>query len=164
MPPASIESVVLALGSNVGDRRVHLRRAVAGLTGSVHVVAVSSLWETAPVGCPSGAGAFLNLVLAGWTRLSPEALLDAIATLESSGGRRRRLPNDPRTIDIDIVFFGNRRIRGRGLTIPHARFRERNFVLGPLRELGEFVRVPSFEGDLRGIRGTGEVRRAGSLY
>lgn len=164
IPPASIECVLLALGSNLGDRRVHLRRAVAGLEGCVRVVAVSSVWETEPLGCRNGAGAFLNIVLAGWTKLSPESLLESIAAVERAGGRRRRFPNDPRTIDIDIVFFGNRRLRQGWLTIPHPRFRDRNFVLEPMREIAEAVRVPSFEADVRGVRGKGEARRAGPLY
>ncbi|MGK2859656.1 MAG: 2-amino-4-hydroxy-6-hydroxymethyldihydropteridine diphosphokinase [Thermoanaerobaculia bacterium] len=160
----SIERVVLALGSNLGDRQVHLRRAVRGLSGFVRVVAVSSVWETAPVGCPDGAGTFYNLVLAGWTRLSPEGLLDGVHGLEGVGGRRRRLPNDPRTIDIDIVFYGNRQVHRPGLTIPHPRFRERNFVLAPLREIATAVRFPSFERELGTFLGEGETRCAGGLY
>ncbi len=158
------ESVALALGSNVGDRLVHLRRAVSGLSPFIHVVAVSSVWETAPVGCGLGDSAFLNLVVAGWTRKPPEALLRVIADLEQAGGRHRRRLNDPRTIDIDLVFYGNRAIRQASLTVPHPRFRERNFVLEPLREIARAVRVPSFEGELRAIRGEGEVRRVGALY
>jgi 2-amino-4-hydroxy-6-hydroxymethyldihydropteridine diphosphokinase len=158
------ESVALALGSNEGDRLVHLRRAVSGLSHFIHVVAVSSVWETAPLGCRPGDGAFLNLVLAGWTRRSPEALLDVIAELEQAGGRHRGRLNDPRTIDIDLVFYGNRAIRQASLTVPHPRFRERNFVLEPLREIARAVRVPSFERELRVIRGEGEVRRVGALY
>ena len=164
IPPASIECVLLALGSNLGDRRVHLRRAVAGLGSAVHVVAVSSVWESEPLGCRDGAGAFLNIVLAGWTRLSPESLLESIAAVERAGGRRRRLANDTRTIDVDIVFFGNRRLRQAWLTIPHPRFRERNFVLQPMREIAGAIRIPSFEADLRGVRGEGEARRWGPLY
>jgi 2-amino-4-hydroxy-6-hydroxymethyldihydropteridine diphosphokinase len=163
-PIAGAETVVLALGSNCGDREVHLRRAVRELARHVSIVAISSLWETDPVGCRDGAGSFLNLVLAGWTRLDPAALLAAVSAVERLGGRRRRYRNDPRTIDVDILFFGNRALRTHDLVVPHPRFRERNFVLEPLREIARTIAIPPFAGDLRLMKGEGNVRRAGGLY
>ena len=158
------ETVVLALGSNLGDRQVHLRRAVRALSRVMSVVCISSVWETDPIGCSRKADAFLNLVLGGWTTLSPAALLEAIESVELLGGRRRRLPNDPRTIDVDILFYGNRGIRQTGLVVPHPRFRERNFVLEPLREIAGTIPIPAFAGPLSALHGLGDVRSAGSLY
>lgn len=158
------ETVVLALGSNRGDRKVHLRRAVRELSRHVSIVTISSVWETEPLGCSDGDESFFNLVLAGWTRLDPSALLAVIGATELFGGRRRRLRNDPRTIDVDILFFGNRSVRNRELVIPHPRFHERNFVLEPLREVARLVPIPQFAGNLRLMAGAGKVRRAGALY
>jgi 2-amino-4-hydroxy-6-hydroxymethyldihydropteridine diphosphokinase len=162
--PSALVPVALALGSNVGDRQVHLRRAVAGLAQVVRIVAVSSIWETAPVGCRRGDAPFFNLVVAGLTRSTPIELLRAIAALEQAGGRRRRLPNDPRTIDIDLVLFGARSIREPELIVPHPRFSIRNFVLEPMREIAGSVRVPAFMGELRAMLGEGDVKRRGALY
>jgi len=158
------ETVVLALGSNRGDREVHLRRAVRELSRSVSIVALSSTWETEPIGCSDDADSFLNLVAAGWTRLDPEGLLAAVSAVECLGGRRRRLRNDPRTIDVDILFFGNRALRTGDLVIPHPRFRERNFVLEPLREIARVIPIPPFAGELRSMKGEGKVVRGGALY
>lgn len=158
------ETVVLALGSNRGDREVHLRRALSELSRFVSLVALSSIWETEPVDCRDDAGTFLNIVVAGWTRFEPLALLGAIEAIERAGGRRRRLRNDPRTIDVDILFFGGRALRTPDLVVPHPRFRERNFVLEPLREIARTVPVPPFAGELRRMVGEGMVRRAGRLY
>lgn len=160
----SPEAVVLALGSNRGDRIVNLRRAVAGISRFVTIAAMSSVWETAPVDCRDGAGTFLNMVIGGSTRLAPDDLLAAVAEVETRGGRRRRVRNDPRTIDVDILFIGGRSIREPGLVVPHPRFGARNFVLEPLREIARQIPVPAFAGDLSRMRGEGEVRRAGALY
>jgi 2-amino-4-hydroxy-6-hydroxymethyldihydropteridine diphosphokinase len=143
---------------------VHLRRAVRELSRDVSIVGISSTWETEPLGCGSGAGAFLNLVISGWTRLDPVGLLEAVARAERFGGRRRRLRNEPRTIDVDILFIGARALRTADLVVPHPRFRERNFVLEPLRELARTVPIPAFAGELRTMCGEGSVRKAGTLY
>lgn len=158
------EIVVLALGSNRGDREVHLRRALSELSRYISVVTLSSTWETEPVDSPVDAAPFLNIVIAGWTRLEPLALLEAIGTIERKGGRRRLRRNDPRTIDIDILFVGGRAIRLPGLVVPHPRFHERNFVLEPLREIARTFPIPPFAGELRSMDGKGAVRRAGRLY
>ncbi|MBI2212383.1 MAG: 2-amino-4-hydroxy-6-hydroxymethyldihydropteridine diphosphokinase [Acidobacteria bacterium] len=155
---------MLALGSNRGDREVHLRRALSELSRYISVVTLSSTWETEPVDSPVDAAPFLNIVIAGWTRLEPLALLEAIGTIERKGGRRRLRRNDPRTIDIDILFVGGRAIRLPGLVVPHPRFHERNFVLEPLREIARTFPIPPFAGELRSMDGKGAVRRAGRLY
>jgi 2-amino-4-hydroxy-6-hydroxymethyldihydropteridine diphosphokinase len=128
-------AVVIALGSNVGPRELHLRRAVHRLQRIIRVVRLSSVLETEPVDSPSGAGRFLNMVLVGYTRCSAPALLQELLDLEIALGRRRPAPaNAPRPIDLDLIFYGALISRG-ALQVPHPRYRQREFVLAPLREL-----------------------------
>lgn len=130
------KSVVIALGSNVGNRRVHLRRAVYELRRVMSVVRVSSMIETAPVDAPSGSPQFLNMVVAGHTWLEPEPLMRGLLAIERELGRRRpALRNAPRTIDLDLILYDAVRMRSAFLTLPHPRFREREFVMRPLREV-----------------------------
>lgn len=127
-------SVLIALGSNLGDRELFLRRAIDSLREVVHVVRVSSFIETEPVDAPPPK--YLNAVVAGYTDLSPAALLDALHAIEARLGRRRRSTrNAPRVIDLDLIIHSARLIRTRALTLPHPRYLEREFVRGPLREL-----------------------------
>src|SRR3954447_20232546 len=125
-------SVLIALGSNLGDRALFLRRAISSLRAVIHVVRVSSFIETDPVDAPPPK--YLNAVIAGYTDLSPSALLDALHAIESRLGRRRSTRNAPRTIDLDLILHSANLIRTRTLTIPHPRYHERGFVLGPLGE------------------------------
>ena len=127
--------VVLALGSNLGDRRYHLNAALLSLRSVVTITRVSSMRETAPVDCPPGSSSFLNCVLAGHTHLSADELLSEVNAIEARLGRRRTVRNAARTIDIDIIFFGAHVRRSKSLTLPHPRYRERAFVMEPLREL-----------------------------
>jgi 2-amino-4-hydroxy-6-hydroxymethyldihydropteridine diphosphokinase len=130
-------SVVVALGSNLGDRAYNLRRAVEELRRVIDVVRVSSFLETDPVDAPPGSPRFLNAVLAGATRLAPQAVLDELLAIERRLGRRRPAArNAPRTIDLDLIIHSAHLARTRTLTLPHPRFRERAFVMEPLRELG----------------------------
>jgi len=126
-------SVLIALGSNLGDRALFLRRAISELRHVIHVVRVSSFIETEPVDAPPPK--YLNAVVAGYTDLSPAALLDALHAIEARLGRRRSTRNAPRTIDLDLILHSANRIRTRTLTVPHPRYREREFVLVPMREL-----------------------------
>src|SRR5713226_2101 len=127
-------TVVIALGSNLGDRRWYLRRANDELQRVISIVRVSSIIETEPVGAPPPK--FLNMVIVGHTRLSPEALLDALLDIEAKLGRRRTTRNAPRVIDLDLILHSAHLRRSRTLTLPHPRYRQREFVLGPVRELG----------------------------
>ena len=128
------KTVVIALGSNLGDRRLHLARAVHALGAVVRIVRVSSIIETDPVDAPPPR--YLNMVVVGHTRLAPLALLRELLAIEARLGRVRRGRNSPRTIDLDLILYDAVHMRTRELTLPHPRYREREFVMAPLRELG----------------------------
>lgn len=126
--------MVLALGSNQGDREGHLRRAVRDLTGHVRIDGVSSVYASAPVGF-TDQPEFLNAVVVGRTGLGPEDLLDLAHRLEARAGRIRTFRNAPRTLDVDLVLHGST-IRDRvPPLLPHPRWTERAFVLAPLAEV-----------------------------
>jgi 2-amino-4-hydroxy-6-hydroxymethyldihydropteridine diphosphokinase len=126
-------SVLIALGSNLGDRALFLRRAVDEVRHVVHLVRVSSFIETEPVDAPPPK--YLNAVVAGYTNLSPAALLDALHKIEARLGRRRTTRNAPRVIDLDLILHSAHLVRTRSLTLPHPRYLGREFVRGPMREL-----------------------------
>jgi 2-amino-4-hydroxy-6-hydroxymethyldihydropteridine diphosphokinase len=126
-------SVLIALGSNLGDRALFLRRAINELRHVIHVVRVSTFIETEPVDAPPPK--YLNAVVAGYTDLSPHTLHDALHAIEARFGRRRTTRNAPRVIDIDLILHSARLIHMRSLTLPHPRYLGREFVRGPLREL-----------------------------
>jgi 2-amino-4-hydroxy-6-hydroxymethyldihydropteridine diphosphokinase len=127
--------VAIALGSNLGDRRYHLRSAIHELGRAVGLVRVSSIWETSPVDAPPGSPPFLNMVVAGVARSEPHALMRELLAIEARLGRVRRGKNAPRTIDLDLILYGATLLRTPDLVLPHPRYREREFVLAPLREL-----------------------------
>jgi 2-amino-4-hydroxy-6-hydroxymethyldihydropteridine diphosphokinase len=129
---------VIALGSNLGDRRYNLLRALHAIGSVVRVVRVSSIIETEPVDAPPPR--YLNAVLIGYTSSAPEELMAELLAIESSLGRVRRSGrNEPRVIDLDLILYGGHRRRTETLTLPHPRFQEREFVMAPLREI---YRVP----------------------
>ena len=134
------KTVYLGLGSNLGDRAANLELAIAGLAAAgVHVVRRSSLYATEPVG--SGPQHwFLNSVVEASTDLLPRQLLRATQQVERGLGRRRSLRNAPRTVDIDVLFYGASVVSLPGLEIPHPRIAERRFVLEPLAELAPEAR------------------------
>lgn len=131
--------VWLGLGSNLGDRRAHLAeglRAIAALPGT-QVLRVSSFHETELVGEGPPQGPFLNGVAELRTTLPPLALLGALQAIEAAAGRvRSALRNQPRPLDLDVLFHGDQRLDSRDLVLPHPRWHERPFVIEPLRELG----------------------------
>jgi len=127
--------VFLGLGSNLGDREAALDGALDRLAArGFRVARRSSLWLTEPVGGPP-QGWFLNAVAEGETALGPEALLEACLATEREMGRVRAERNGPRTIDVDVLFFGDERRDTPGLVLPHPRLHERRFVLEPLAEI-----------------------------
>jgi len=134
--------VLLALGSNLGDRAGHLGRAVAALgEAGVRVGRLSALYQTAPM-YVLDQPAFLNMALAGSTELTPLELLAAAKGLEAELGRTPGTRFGPRVVDIDILFYGDAVIALPELEIPHPRLAERAFVLAPLAEIAADFRHP----------------------
>lgn len=141
MPAGKV--VYIALGSNVGDRAAMLERAIAAMNSSgVRVLRQSSFYLTEPVDAP-GQAWFLNAVVQAETTLLPMQLLHALLKIERELGRRRLAPHGPRTIDLDILFYGSSVIRSRELEVPHPRLTERRFVLVPLVQIAPELRHPS---------------------
>ena len=131
----------IGLGANLGERDAALRqavRAIAALPGT-QMRRVSSLYRSAPV--DAGGPDYLNAVLEIATRLDAHALLAALQDIEHSAGRERPYRNAPRTLDLDILLYGEQCITTLALTVPHPRMHERAFVLQPLAELAP-ARVP----------------------
>jgi 2-amino-4-hydroxy-6-hydroxymethyldihydropteridine diphosphokinase len=136
------EQVFVALGSNLGDRDAHLAGGLAALraTHGIEVVAASPVYETDPVG-PPPQGSYLNAVVQLRTSLSPIELLDRLLEIEAMEGRSRGPERDaPRTLDLDLLFYGERVISSPSLEVPHPRLADRAFVLTPLCDLAsDFV-------------------------
>lgn len=141
------ERAWIGLGSNLGDRRAELDRAVARLAASagVRVRHVSPWLETEPVGGPAGQGRFLNGALELETTLPPRALLGLLQSIERDAGRdrTREVRHGPRTLDLDLLLYGARRIDEPGLTVPHPRMEERLFVLEPLAAVAPGLLLPA---------------------
>jgi 2-amino-4-hydroxy-6-hydroxymethyldihydropteridine diphosphokinase len=135
-----MKSVYLALGSNLGAREEYLRAGLRGLEQyGIEIIRCASVYSTEPQDVPDQPW-FLNTALEAKTNLGPEALLHACLEIERENERRRDRTKGPRTLDIDIIFYGNEIIRSAGLTIPHPSFSRRRFVLVPLAEIApDFV-------------------------
>ena len=147
----------LGLGTNLGDREVHLRAAIRTLRAAGDVAAVSGLFETEPVGGPP-QGLFLNLVVQLETTDSPEELLARCRSLEAAAERVRLERFGPRTLDVDVLLVEGEERSSDELTIPHPRMFERRFVMSPLREL-----APDLVSAAQELAAGGEVRRVGTL-
>lgn len=140
-------TVFLSLGANRGDRKNNLEQALQHLEKVITIQAVSSLYETEPVGeggkpLPYDQPLFLNLACQGKTNLEPNNALTALKEIEASMGRRPSFRNAPRPIDIDILLYDNLQVILPQLVIPHPRMRERAFVLIPLAEIAPFTIEP----------------------
>lgn len=125
----------VSLGSNLGDRRAHLDFAVSEFRTLLGNSRVSAYYETEPVETPGGQPLFLNAAAVGETAMSARALLTALGAIEHARQRQRPYPNAPRTLDLDLILFGDAIIEEAGLVVPHPRFRARRFVLEPLAEI-----------------------------
>jgi 2-amino-4-hydroxy-6-hydroxymethyldihydropteridine diphosphokinase len=137
-----MKKLFLGLGTNLGDREENLQRAVDRIAeAGVHLLRASSTYETKPMYL-TGQPMFLNLVLQGETDSFPRILLKRLKAIEREMGRRQTVPNGPRIIDIDILFFGRFIIDTPELVIPHPKLPERRFVLEPLAELAPEWRHP----------------------
>lgn len=159
-----IRQAVLAIGSNLGDRAARLQGAVSALedTPEVTVVAISSVYETEPVGAPEGSGSFLNAIVLIDTTLTVHTLLDRALAIEDAFGRERSEPGAPRTLDVDIIVVGDRIANDDTLTLPHPRAHERGFVLVPWLEIDPEGEIPGhgFVADLiSGVDTSGVTKR-----
>jgi len=131
----------IGIGSNLGDRQKYIDRAIEELkkNKNIRLKRSSSIYETEPISdIPQGK--FLNGVLEVETNLEPKSLLKELNGIEHRLGRERAVKNCPRTIDLDILYYGAERIEEDGLIVPHPKIGEREFVLKGLRELGKVER------------------------
>ena len=128
----------VGVGSNLGDREATIRAAIAALPG---VVAVSELRETDPVG-PTDQPTFLNGAVVLETELSPRELLDTLLAVERRLGRERLERWGPRTIDLDLLLYGDEVVAEPGVSVPHPRLHERRFALEPLLDLDPELAIP----------------------
>lgn len=129
-----MERIYIGLGSNIEPRVQYLERAVDRIEERVEMIEISSIYETEPLGYRD-QDPFLNAVLVGKTSLQPEELLSFLQRIEEDLDRRREIRWGPRTIDLDILYYGEKTMKTRDLEIPHPRISERAFVLIPLEEI-----------------------------
>lgn len=127
--------VAIALGSNLGDRDAHLRHAITRLSTILTDVRVSTFHNTAAVEVNEPQPDYLNAAVSGTTRLGPQELLAEMLTIERERGRERPSFRASRTLDLDLIFYGDQTIATPDLTVPHPRWREREFVVTPLAEV-----------------------------
>lgn len=133
--------VAIALGSNLGDRQSHLDFAIHRLRALLEGAAASPVIDTEPVGV-GPQPRFLNAAVVGATNLSARALLDALLEIERARGRTRPHAGAARTLDLDLILYGDDRIDEPGLQVPHPRFRDRRFVLEPIARIAPDMRDP----------------------
>lgn len=129
--------VYLGIGSNLGKKRANIRRALSlvGALNGTRVLKVSRFMRSRPAGGPLGQPDFLNAAARISTGYGPHALLEKLKGIEKAMGRKRSVRNGPRVIDLDILFYEERLIRSKTLTVPHPRMFEREFVIRPLLEV-----------------------------
>ena len=133
---------VVALGSNLGDRQAHLEFAIGRLRNLLEDIRLSTVHETDPVGVVGDQPRFLNAAVVGRTTLGAGELLAALQAIERDAGRERPFPGAARTLDLDLILFGECVIDRPDLHVPHPRFRERRFVLEPLAEIAPDLKDP----------------------
>lgn len=135
--------VVVAFGSNIGDRRRQITEAADRVAAFLSSFRLSSIIETAPIGAGTdGQPAYLNAVGVGESDLPAASLLARLQAIEDAAGRIRPYPNAPRTLDLDLILSGDAIAETDDLQVPHPRFRERRFVLEPLVAVAPDIRDP----------------------
>jgi 2-amino-4-hydroxy-6-hydroxymethyldihydropteridine diphosphokinase len=149
-----VRRAFLGLGSNIGDRRAHLRHAVAAIPD---LVAVSDVYETAPVGGPE-QDPYLNIVVGLQTALTARQLLDVCRQREADANRVRLVRWGPRTLDVDVLWIDGETVNESDLEVPHPRLFERAFVLMPLADIAPDLVPADFV-----VPGEADVRRLGAL-
>jgi 2-amino-4-hydroxy-6-hydroxymethyldihydropteridine diphosphokinase len=127
--------IAIALGSNLGDRRQHIETAIDLLMPHLRQALVSSFLDTEPEGVSDEQPRYLNAAVVGEAQLLPQAMLKRLLSIEEQLGRTRPYWGAPRIIDLDLILYGDVQLREPGIQVPHPRFRERKFVLGPLNEI-----------------------------
>lgn len=127
--------VAIALGSNLGDRDAHLDFAVSRLSSLLSDIRASPRYDTVPVGVPGEQPSYLNAAVVGVATDDAVGLLRALQQIEVERGRSRPYANAPRTLDLDLILFGDLVLTGADIVVPHPRFRERAFVLRPLADI-----------------------------
>lgn len=139
----------IGLGSNLQDPHSQLQLAFSalGLLPETRLLAKSSLYRSAPLGCPEQPGSaaqpdFVNAVAQVATGLAPQALLQALLQIEHQQGRERSFRNAPRTLDLDVLLYDEVQLHEPGLTIPHPQMHQRAFVLQPLLEIAPHIAIP----------------------
>jgi 2-amino-4-hydroxy-6-hydroxymethyldihydropteridine diphosphokinase len=138
-----VNRVAISLGSNLGDRRAAISFATERLAALLSSPVLSDIIETDPVGEGlDDQPLYLNAVLVGETTFGARALLEAMQRIETEFGRERPFPGAARTLDLDLILLGDTLVSEPGLEVPHPRFRERFFVLGPLAEIAPDMRDP----------------------
>jgi len=137
-----MEKVYIGLGSNLGGRRSMLRQALHQMERhGISIEGHSSLWESEPVDAP-GTPWFLNMAVGAFCAMEPTALLETLLSIEAAMGRVRSEANAPRTLDLDLLLYGDRLLDEPRLRVPHPRMWERRFVLAPLAEIAPSVSDP----------------------
>ena len=140
------ELAIVALGSNLGDSRRNVLRAMERLQELAdQPLLKSSLWQTAPVDCPAGSPVFVNAVVALLPQrgATPESVLASLQEIEKEFGRKpKKVLNEPRPLDLDLIAFGSETRAGKKLTLPHPRAYQRRFVLQPLSEIAPDLILP----------------------
>jgi 2-amino-4-hydroxy-6-hydroxymethyldihydropteridine diphosphokinase len=160
-----MSQVYLGLGTNLGERRKNLRRAVRGVAEFCAITAVSPIYQTPPWGVAEQPP-FLNLCLGGETTLAPHPLLAQLKAVEQALGREPTYRWGPRLIDVDLLFYADQIIKSERLRVPHPRLHERAFVLVPLADIAPDLVHPQLgrtAAELKTAVTTADIEQVGEL-